>query len=227
MSSGLEAIKPQLTVGFRRVFDRLDVMADELRADRSRCNLAAAVALLVMGFTRTLLTAEEKPSLKKGDRIVFLGDSITAGGVAPQGYIESFPNYGTATNVEGVFAAGDVVDTHYRQAVTAAGAGCAAAIDCEKWLERAEARLRAEYKSFGKLALFDQLQGMLRGEESEVPYAQLARQLGLTEGALKVSIHRLRHRYQEMLQVEVAQTVLDPAEAEEELRYLAELVSGD
>jgi hypothetical protein len=45
MSSGLEAIKPQLTVGFRRVFDRLDRMAEELRADRSRCNLAAGVAL--------------------------------------------------------------------------------------------------------------------------------------------------------------------------------------
>jgi Ribonucleotide reductase, small chain/SCP-2 sterol transfer family len=45
MSSGLEAIKPQLTVGFRRIFARLDQMADELRADRSRANLAAAVAL--------------------------------------------------------------------------------------------------------------------------------------------------------------------------------------
>src|SRR5256714_5227494 len=45
MSSGLEAVKPQLTVGFRRIFDRLDSMADELRADRSRPKLAAAVAL--------------------------------------------------------------------------------------------------------------------------------------------------------------------------------------
>lgn len=54
---------------------------------------------------------------------------------APPGLIDRLPNYGSATSVEGVFAAGDVVDTHYRQAITAAGSGCAAAIDCEKWLE--------------------------------------------------------------------------------------------
>ncbi len=45
MAGGLAAIKPQLTPGFRKIFDRLDVMADELRADRSPANLAAAVAL--------------------------------------------------------------------------------------------------------------------------------------------------------------------------------------
>jgi ribonucleotide reductase beta subunit family protein with ferritin-like domain len=45
MSSGLRAIKPQLTTGFRKIFDRLDRMADELRADRSPANLAAAVTL--------------------------------------------------------------------------------------------------------------------------------------------------------------------------------------
>ncbi|MBV8724093.1 MAG: FAD-dependent oxidoreductase, partial [Candidatus Eremiobacteraeota bacterium] len=52
------------------------------------------------------------------------------------GYIVS-PD-GTSTNVEGVFVAGDVYDVRYRQAITAAGAGCRAAMDAEKYLEALE-----------------------------------------------------------------------------------------
>jgi thioredoxin reductase (NADPH) len=61
--------------------------------------------------------------------------SVFAGKIEldPHGYVVVHKN--TNTNIDGVFAAGDVADTRYRQAVTAAGMGCMAAMDAEKWLE--------------------------------------------------------------------------------------------
>jgi thioredoxin reductase (NADPH) len=61
----------------------------------------------------------------------FIKDAID---LNEKGYIK-VKHPSTATNIEGVFGCGDVIDPHYRQAITAAGTGCAAALDAERWLQ--------------------------------------------------------------------------------------------
>jgi DNA-directed RNA polymerase specialized sigma24 family protein len=80
-------------------------------------------------------------------------------------------------------------------------------------------RLRCEMESEGKGNLFEALQGFLLGQE-DASYQQVAIALGLSLGALKTAIHRLRGRYRALLREEVARTVAAPAEVDEEVRYL-------
>jgi RNA polymerase sigma-70 factor (ECF subfamily) len=80
-------------------------------------------------------------------------------------------------------------------------------------------RLRGEWQAAGKGHLFDAVKGILL--DSEVAsYRQVADRLGISLGAVKTVIHRMRNRYRTLLREEVARTVATPAEVEEELRCL-------
>jgi RNA polymerase sigma-70 factor (ECF subfamily) len=88
-------------------------------------------------------------------------------------------------------------------------------------LDNVLARLQAEMTGGGKAELFDALKGHLAlgGGGS---YAAAAAGLGMTEGAVKTAVHRLRRRYRDLLREEIAHTVADPAEIEDEIRHLFE-----
>ena len=87
-------------------------------------------------------------------------------------------------------------------------------------LERVITRLRDESVAEGKSELFEQLKPFLTVGKSAIPYAQAASALALTEGAVRVAVHRLRCRYRELLREEIAQTLADSAQIEEEMRAL-------
>lgn len=87
-------------------------------------------------------------------------------------------------------------------------------------LEEALTRLKDECTKSGKHHLFEELKGSLSGERLNLPYAELARRLAMSEGAVKVAAHRLRKRYGELLREEIARTVQSPDELEDEIRCL-------
>lgn len=93
-------------------------------------------------------------------------------------------------------------------------------------IETARQRLAEECALEGKRALFEQLEVLLAGDKGHATHAQIASRLGMTEGAVKVAVHRLRRRYRELLREEVAQTVGHGKELEDELRELL-AVFGD
>ena len=102
-------------------------------------------------------------------------------------------------------------------------------MDAEKLYERrwaltllaqAQARLRQEYAENDKSKLYDRLNNLEARDKSAPSYAELAAELGLTEDAVKSAVFRLRKRYQELVRVEVANTVESLAEVDEEIRHL-------
>ena len=86
-------------------------------------------------------------------------------------------------------------------------------------LEQVLTRLGEEYRSAGSVALFDQLKQLLTDEENRPTQAKIAQELGMTENALKQAFHRLRRRYRLLLSEEIANTVAEPTDVEDELRH--------
>lgn len=87
-------------------------------------------------------------------------------------------------------------------------------------IERVLARLRTDWDASGRVAEFDELKESLLGSGPTGGYAAAATRLGTTEGALKVAAHRLRRKFQARLRQEIAETVADQAEIDDEIQYL-------
>ncbi len=88
-------------------------------------------------------------------------------------------------------------------------------------LTRITARLREHCEAAGKLALFEQLEPHLGGPVPRGVHAQVAAALGLSEGAVRTALHRLREEFGKFLRQAVAETVADPTAVEDELRSLS------
>ena len=87
-------------------------------------------------------------------------------------------------------------------------------------LEEVLRQLRLAYEEEGRMELFTALHPCLVGERTALPYKELAAKLGVSEGTVKSAVHRLRQRYRQLLRDEIAQTVAEPGEVDEELRHL-------
>jgi RNA polymerase sigma-70 factor (ECF subfamily) len=93
-------------------------------------------------------------------------------------------------------------------------------------VERALAVLQSENEAAGHRAHFAALKPWLTPTGAPVPQSDVAAHLGLSEGAVKVAIHRLRRRFREIVHSEISQTLHDPADFDDEMRHLVSALSG-
>lgn len=87
-------------------------------------------------------------------------------------------------------------------------------------LDQTMARLRAEYVTAGKSAEFEHLKIFLTATKGEINYDAIAQQLGQSAGTTRVAAHRIRRRYKELFRDEIAQTVSNPSEIDDEIMHL-------
>jgi RNA polymerase sigma-70 factor (ECF subfamily) len=87
-------------------------------------------------------------------------------------------------------------------------------------LERVTGALAAEFAAAQKQAVFDGLKQFLTGDAGELKYSQAAAALGMSEGAARVAVYRMRGRFRDLLRAEIGRTVEDEGAVDEELRFL-------
>ena len=87
-------------------------------------------------------------------------------------------------------------------------------------LEAALSRLRSEFEGAGRGREFEVMKPQLTAARGDIAQADIAAALGMTEGAARVAVHRLRKRFREVFREEIAQTVADERDMEDELRHL-------
>jgi hypothetical protein len=93
-------------------------------------------------------------------------------------------------------------------------------------VEQALRRLREECESRGRLRLFESLSGYLTAERADVSYQRVAADLGISEAMVKKQLHNLRQRYRWLLRDEVAHTVDNPADIDDEIRHLCAVLAA-
>jgi RNA polymerase sigma-70 factor (ECF subfamily) len=93
-------------------------------------------------------------------------------------------------------------------------------------IEQVLTRLEQEYAQASKTVVFAALKDFLTGAKESQDYPAAARQLQMTEGAVRVAVHRLRQRFGKLFREEVTVTVADPKELEDEMRHLLAVLSG-
>jgi RNA polymerase sigma-70 factor (ECF subfamily) len=93
-------------------------------------------------------------------------------------------------------------------------------------LDEVFAAVERDYAAAERAPVFAELKAALWGEGGDVPYQEIARRLGTTESAIKMAALRLRKRVRETLRAEVAKTLLDPADVDQELQHLLATLSA-
>ena len=93
-------------------------------------------------------------------------------------------------------------------------------------LENVALKLRKEFEDAGKAGEFDKLSVFLNKDSRPSRYDALAQEMCMSAGALRMSVYRMRQRYRRLLRAEIAESVSEPGEIDEELRFLSSILSS-